>query len=84
VRRVLEKNPGIKIVGEAENGKEALPLTEELLPDVLLLDVEMPDLKGYKVARKLTARKTPVRILALSSYTEKSYILGMLTSGAAG
>ena len=57
---------------------------EELTPDVLLLDVEMPGLKGYEVARCLQAAGAPVRILALSAYDDKQYILAMLASGATG
>ena len=84
IRRLLEAATDIKVVGEARNGLEALSLVQDLEPDVLLLDMEMPDLKGVEVARKLQADGTAVRILALSAYDDKQYILSMLANGAAG
>jgi DNA-binding NarL/FixJ family response regulator len=84
IRNLLERAPGIEVVGEADNGAEALRLIEELTPDVLLLDMEMPGLKGIDVARQLQAGSSPVRILALSAYDDKQYILELLASGAAG
>ena len=84
IRNLLEKAPGLVVVGEAGNGIEALRLVEELAPDVLLLDMEMPGLKGIDVARQLQAAGSTVRILALSAYDDKQYILELLASGAAG
>jgi DNA-binding NarL/FixJ family response regulator len=84
IRRLLEKAGDIEIVGEASDGIETIRLVEELTPDVLLLDVEMPGMKGFEVARRLQAAGTPVRILALSAYDDRQYILAMLASGATG
>lgn len=84
IRNLLEKAPGIEVVGEASGGEEALKLANSLAPDVLLLDMEMPDLKGVEVAQKLRAMGSPVRILALSAYDDKQYILELLATGAAG
>jgi DNA-binding NarL/FixJ family response regulator len=84
IRNLLERAPGIQVVGEADNGAEALRLIEELTPDVLLLDMEMPGLKGIDVARQLQEGNSPVRILALSAYDDKQYILELLASGASG
>ena len=84
IRRLLEKADDIEVVGEAGDGIETIRLVEELAPDVLLLDVEMPGMKGFEVARRLQAAGTPVRILALSAYDDKQYILAMLASGATG
>ncbi len=84
IRNLLEKAPDIDVVGEASDGAEALRLVQELAPDVLLLDMEMPGLTGAEVARQLKAARSPVRILALSAYDDKQYILGLLSAGAAG
>jgi two-component system response regulator DegU len=84
IRRLLEKAADIKVVGEASDGIEALHLVEDLDPDVLLLDVEMPGLRGTEVARRLQVAGSSVHILALSSYDDEQYIRGMLASGAAG
>jgi len=84
IRSMLEKAPDIDIVGEANNGAEALRLVQELAPHVLLLDMEMPGLTGAEVARQLKASGSPVRVLALSAYDDKHYIMGLLAAGAAG
>jgi DNA-binding NarL/FixJ family response regulator len=84
LRDLLDKSVDVEIVGEASDGSEALRLIEELAPDVLLLDMEMPGLKGVEVAQKLQGGGSSVRILALSAYEDKEYIRGVLASGAAG
>lgn len=84
LHNLLAKAVGIEIVGEANDGAEALRLAQELVPDVLLLDMEMPGLKGVEVARQLKAAQSPVRILALSAYDDQQYIAELLASGAAG
>lgn len=84
IRNRLEKEPDILVVGEAGDGEEALSLVEELQPDVLLLDMELPGLTGVEVARRLKGTSSPVRILALSAYDERHYIQSLLADGAAG
>jgi DNA-binding NarL/FixJ family response regulator len=84
IRRLLEKASDIEVVGEASDGLETIRLVEELAPDVLLLDVEMPGMKGFEVARHLQAAGASVRILALSASDDRQYILAMLASGATG
>lgn len=84
LRNLLEKAIDIDIVGETDDGTEALRLVEELVPDVLLLDMELPGLSGIEVAQQLRAAPTSTRILALSAHDDKEYIQGLLTSGAAG
>jgi DNA-binding NarL/FixJ family response regulator len=84
IRNLLSKSPDIDVVGEASNGTEALQMCSDLKPDVLLLDMEMPGLKGVEVAQRLRSANTEVKILALSAYDDKQYILELLESGAAG
>ena len=84
VKKFLTGVVDIEVVGEAENGEEALQLTNDLMPDVLLLDMEMPGINGVEVARRLIEKNSCIRILALSTYDDKQYIVGLLAAGASG
>jgi DNA-binding NarL/FixJ family response regulator len=84
IRNLLEKAPDIEVVGEASNGEEAIRMVENLTPDVLLLDMEMPGLNGSEVAQHLQAAGSSVKILALSAHDDKQYIQQLLANGAAG
>jgi len=84
IRNLLEKVVDIEVVGEASTGQEALNLVDNVRPDVLLLDMELPDIKGTEVAQRLQSSKSPVKILALSAYDDGVYIRELLELGAAG
>jgi DNA-binding NarL/FixJ family response regulator len=84
IRNLLEKAEDIDVVGEASSGSEALQLVEEVKPDVLLLDLELPDGQGTEVAQQLQKNGSPVKILILSAYDDRAYIQEVLQLGAAG
>jgi two-component system, NarL family, invasion response regulator UvrY len=84
IRSLIETAPDIVVIGEAEDGIEALELVERLSPDVLLLDVEMPHMTGNEVAAQLKQNSSSVRILALSAHDDSQYIIGMLNNGVSG
>jgi DNA-binding NarL/FixJ family response regulator len=84
IRNLLSRSQDIHVIGEASNGLEAIDLVNELSPDILLLDMEMPVMDGVEVARRLREAKSAVRVLALSAYNDKQYILSMFDQGAAG
>jgi DNA-binding NarL/FixJ family response regulator len=84
IRTLLEKALDIEILGEAATGGQALALIKETQPDILLLDMEMPDLNGREVAQRLQQMNSTVKILALSAYDDPVYIRELLESGAAG
>jgi len=84
IRNLLSRSPKIQVLAEAGNGFDAIRLVNELKPDVLLLDMEMPGMDGVEVARQLRVANSPVRILVLSAYDDKQYILSVLDQGAAG
>jgi DNA-binding NarL/FixJ family response regulator len=84
IHDLLNEAAGIAVVGEASHGAEALQLVEQLSPDVLLLDMELPDMPGNQVISKLKARGVTVTVLALSAYADREYITESLAHGAAG
>jgi two-component system nitrate/nitrite response regulator NarL len=84
IRDILKTTSDIQVVGEASDGLEALHLVEDLVPDVLLLDMEMPLMNGSEVTARLQENASPVRILALSAYDDRQYVLSMLNTGASG
>ena len=84
IRNLLEPAPDITVVGEAHSGAEALQLIESLKPDLVLLDVELTDMSGIDVIRKLNEDKISVRILGLSSYDDREFISQLLALGASG
>jgi DNA-binding NarL/FixJ family response regulator len=84
IRKILDKTPDIVVVGEASDGYQALQLVETLSPDVLVLDVEMPNMNGIQVARHLAAADSQVRVLVLSAHDDRAHIFGMLEAGVAG
>ena len=84
IRKFLSKATDIDVIAEASDGNQALELAKQLVPDVLLLDVELPGIKGVEVARELQAMGSPTKILVLSTYDDKQFIFGLLGNGAAG
>jgi DNA-binding NarL/FixJ family response regulator len=84
IKNLLEQAPDIEVVGEASNGLQAITMVEELTPDVLLLDMEMPGMSGNEVAQKLLEKGSGVRVLALSAHDDKQYIQELLSNGASG
>jgi DNA-binding NarL/FixJ family response regulator len=84
IRELLDSVEGITVVGEASSGDKALHLVESLHPDVLILDIEMPDMNGVEVVNKIVQESLPVRVLGLSSYDDRQYISQLLSMGASG
>src|SRR5687768_11248868 len=83
IRSLLATIEGVEMVGEASNGQEALRMVSELAPDVVLLDVGLPELNGIEVAERL--RNVPAtRVLILSMFANEEYVLRALRAGAAG
>ncbi len=84
IQALLARCPGIEVVGGASNGREAVRLAAQLKPDVVILDVSMPDLNGVEAARRIRAEDPQARILALSMHSEREFIGKMLEAGALG
>ena len=84
LRRLLEAEPGFEVVGEAADGSEVFPLVEQLRPDILLLDVAMPQVPGLEVLRDLAGRGTPVRTIVLTAAIDRTAFVKALQLGAWG
>jgi DNA-binding NarL/FixJ family response regulator len=83
-RAILAQQPDMMIVGEAGNGREALALAQETTPDVIVMDVAMPELNGMEATRRMATTLPKVRILALSMHKDAIYVREMLKAGARG
>jgi two-component system response regulator NreC len=81
---LLEKDPYIKVVGEAENGRIALRLIRDLAPQVILMDVAMPDMNGIEATRQIVSEFPNIKVIALSMHDDKRFVLNMLKAGASG
>jgi len=84
IKNLINTSVGIEVVGEADNGQDAYRLVIDKMPNVLLLDMELPGIHGVDLTKKLINEGIDVKILALSSYSDKEYISEMLSLGASG
>jgi DNA-binding NarL/FixJ family response regulator len=84
IRALLEKLPDVKVVGEADDGREVLDLVKAQRPDVVLLDIAMPGLNGLEAAERMARDFPGVKIIILSMHHNEEYVLRALKAGAAG
>jgi DNA-binding NarL/FixJ family response regulator len=84
IRQSLERHAGFKVVGEANDGEEAVRMAQELKPDVIIMDISMPKLNGIEATRIIKANQPSVAILALTAYDYEQYVFPLLAAGAAG
>jgi len=84
IRELLTDEPDIVVVGEARDGHEAVDLALALRPDVVVMDIAMPELSGVEATRQICAAAPAVRVLALTAYADPPYVSGLLDAGASG
>jgi DNA-binding NarL/FixJ family response regulator len=84
IRALLEKLPGIEVVGEADNGREALELIKKSAPNLILLDISMTELGGLEALPRIVKDFPAVKVLILSGHANEEYVLRALRCGAAG
>lgn len=82
LRSLLEKQPGIEVVAESDNGRSLVKLARELLPDVVIMDIGMPELNGIDATRRLVAEVPEVKVIALSMRSDVRSVKEMLMAGA--
>jgi len=84
LRALLEKQPGIEVIAEAENGRTTVELSRELKPDVVIIDIAMPDLNGIEATRQIVAESPGIKVIALSMHSDRKFVREMLSAGASG
>jgi len=81
---LLEKEPDVEIVSEAKDGREALGLVREMAPDVVVMDITMPNLNGVDATRRIISEFPKVKVIALSIHSNRRFVSEMLKAGASG
>jgi DNA-binding NarL/FixJ family response regulator len=84
LKLILAAQPDFEVVGEAANGREAADLAEKLKPDIVLMDVQMPELNGIEATRRMVAANARMKVLVLSMHKEALYVREVLKAGARG
>ena len=84
IRALLNRNPGVEIIGEAHDGRTALQMAIELQPSILVLDFSMPDLNGVEVTKRLLAERPHSKVIVLTVHEDRSYLRKLIEVGAVG
>lgn len=84
LKLLVGSQPDMEVVGEADNGRVAVQIAQQLLPDVALMDVSMPELNGLQATKKLKQQCPQVKVLALTRHTDGGYLQQLLQAGASG
>lgn len=84
LKQAISREEDMVLVGEADNGRDALVVTREAQPDVIIMDVSMPDLNGVEASRQIIKNNPDQKIIALSMHDDKHYVMGMFKAGVSG
>lgn len=84
LRALIEKHSDMSVIGEADNGRTTVKLAHELLPDIVIMDISMPDMNGIEAARQIISQDSRVKVIALSVHSNKYFVSEMLNAGASG
>lgn len=84
LREKLSREADLEVIGEASDGRSALRLVAEMAPDIVLLDIGLPEMNGIEIAARINADYSRVKTIALSMYSDKRFVMEMLKAGASG
>ncbi len=84
LRTLLEKEPDMEVVAEAEDGRKTVIMVNELIPHVVIMDVNMPDLNGIEATRQILTDHPDMKVIALSMHADRRFVINMLKAGAHG
>lgn len=84
LKNLIEKEYDMEVVAETNNGRTTIKLTRELKPDMVIIDIGMPDLNGVDATKQIVAGNPNIKVIALSMYSDKRFVGGMLNAGARG
>jgi DNA-binding NarL/FixJ family response regulator len=84
LKSLLDNQPDMQVVGGAENGRVAVEQVHEIKPDVVIMDVTMPNLNGIEATRQITSQHPEIKVIALSMHSDKQFVTGILSAGASG
>ena len=84
LRAVLGGAPDIEVIGEVKSGREAVDMAVRFVPDVVVMDLSMPDMDGTAATKEIVAKELPTRVLVLTMHTEEDYLIPLMEAGASG
>jgi two-component system response regulator NreC len=84
LRSLLEKEPDLEVVAEAGNGAKTVKLARKLKPEIVIMDITMPDLNGIEATRQIIGELPNIKVIALSMHSDRRFVVGMLKAGASG
>jgi len=84
LRTILNREPDLEVVAEADDGRTTVRLARELRPQVVIMDIAMPDLNGIEATRQILAECAGVKVIALSMHSDRQFVINMLKAGASG
>jgi DNA-binding NarL/FixJ family response regulator len=84
LKSLIRKEKHMDIVAEADNGRSAVEKALDLIPDIIIMDINMPGLNGIEATRQILAKHPHIKVIALSMFSERRYVMGMLKAGVSG
>jgi DNA-binding NarL/FixJ family response regulator len=84
LRALIEKQSGMEVVAEAENGRTAIRLTREFRPDVIVMDIHMPEVNGIEATRRIVEEFPGTKVVAFSMHSDRQFVVGAIKAGVSG